>query len=154
MMKPLLYVAVLALLTQCSVPEDIAYCDRLGVDPEHAEYENCLIYFEKQFGIYSRDLSECEIEADKTYPRTLYDNGRPVYTGGFGWGGYGRYQTGGFGWVGPDAKHNNHVDALRNRIIEPCMQKKGWKDPHDWEAGRRKGKAPRLKPKTPLPWAS
>ena len=147
-MRYFIFAFIPFMLASCTVPEDIAYCERLNVDPEHPEYEKCLAYFAKQHGVYQRDLDSCNMKADETYPPTLYDRGRPVYSGGFGFGGYGRYHTGGVGWVGPDGRHNKHVDALRNRIIEPCMREKGWRDPHDWEAGRSKKPAG----KTKLPW--
>lgn len=152
-MKRIFYIAFCMLVASCTSPADIAYCERLGVNPEHPEYTNCLNYYEAQHGAYSGDYAECSIEADKTYPKTLYDRGHTVYTGGFGFGGYGRYNVGGTGWIPPDAGHNAHVDALRNRIIEPCMREKGWRDPQNWEAGRGKPAAKKQPSTTPLPWA-
>jgi hypothetical protein len=156
-MKRLFIMAIPLFLAHCSAPEDVAYCESLGVSPEHSEYENCLNYHARQEAAYNADYQQCAFEADKTYPPTLYDRGRRVYTGGlgyggFGYGGFGSHRYGGFDWVGPDIGHNAHVDALRDRIIAPCMQARGWRNPHDWTAGRTQAPSKERPSSTPLPW--
>ena len=149
-MKPLVItISAAMVLSACAVQRDLAYCNKMGTPQGHAEFEKCIAYFHKQENWFSADLAICEEQADITYPRSLYDYGGRrhgrVY-GGFGIGGGHRY-GGGFGGVGsrhvyvemePDYAKNAQVDALRQRIILPCMQQKGWNSARDWELGRNR----------------
>lgn len=141
-------------LAACT-PADEQYCQRFGVGGT-TEFAKCLDYFHAQEAAFGADYQQCALEADYTYPRTLYDNGRTVhFTGGF-YGG--RYFGGGTEFIQPDYYHNAQVDALRQRIIEPCMQSRGWNSGLTWQAGRHavSGKAtfkPQPPPRpAPLPW--
>jgi hypothetical protein len=133
-------------LAACQTPADTAYCEKFSVSPEHPEYGQCLRYFQGQQAAFNADKSICDIQADKTYPRDLYDTGRQGYiSGGFGsgFGGhFGGYRGSGFGLGGgtvyspPDRHKNALIDQLRLKIIAPCMQSRGWNDPLNWERGR------------------
>lgn len=161
LMLPLVWLAA------CSGPADIAYCEKLGVTPNHSEYQNCIGYFNRQQNWFGGDRAFCSAEADKTYPPTLYDRGSyGVMRGGFGSGFGGGYYGHGYGMgmghggfygsrmvdIQPDYAHNAQVDALRMRIIEPCMQARGWRSGETWEAGRFDGKqaAPVFTPAPPV----
>jgi hypothetical protein len=149
-MRHFLIVSLL-ILAACETPEDVAYCQRLGVNPQHAEYGRCMDYFHAQDAAFRADLVSCDAEADVTYPPTLYDTGRTAWADGGFWAG--RYQPSQTIFIEPDYQHNAQVDALRQRIITPCMQSKGWKSGDSWEAGRM-APQPRQKPaNAPLPWA-
>lgn len=162
-------------LSACGSPADIAYCERMGITPSHYEYANCIGYYNRQQAWFSGDHAFCSAEADRTYPPTLYDRGSyGVLRGGYGNGYYGRGYGIGMGHGGyygsqmvdipPDYAHNAQVDALRERILSPCMQARGWKSSQSWEAGRFDGKQaapvftpmpPRVTPTPPgqaLPW--
>jgi len=148
-----LFLFGLLLLSSCGSPPNIAYCERLGVLPGDKEYDNCLNYFQIQDSAFNADYDACSIEADKTYPRTLYDTGRTAWAGGTYWAG--RYIPGGSVYIEPDETHNAELDNLRQRIITPCMRSRGWKSGSDWEAGRTAplGKMPHaIVAPTPLPW--
>jgi hypothetical protein len=156
-MKKRLLVLPLLLLAHCASPEQ-TYCDGFGLGTENPEYQKCLSYYFQQEAAFRADRQVCEFEADKTYPRTLYDNGRwERVHGGFGYGHYG-YGGGATVFVEPDYYHNREVDGLRMRIIEPCMQARGWNSGASWQAGRRTGSAPKSaakpapQPIGQLPW--
>lgn len=152
------------LLPLCAVlgcaPAEQTYCDSMGIAPSHPEYQKCTNYYFQQQSAFQADRDVCEFEADKTYPPTLYDRGgyERVH-GGFGYGGWGGY-GGGFGstiYVEPDYYHNREVDHLRMRIIEPCMQARGWNSGASWQAGRHAGKVVKAPVTAPqqngkLPW--
>lgn len=167
----------LFMLASCGTPADISYCERMGITPNHGEYQNCIAYFNRQQAWFSSDRSVCSAEADRTYPPSLYDRGSyGIMRGGYGSGFYGPGYGVGMGHGGfygsrmvdipPDYARNAELDNLRMRIIEPCMQAKGWKSGSTWEAGRFDGKqampAPIFTPKPPaydpavpaktLPW--
>lgn len=137
-------VIALGMLSACAAPADVAYCEKMGTPQGHAEHFNCMDYFHKQTAWFNADLSACNNEADMTYPQSLYDYGGRQHArvyGGYGMGGYGPH--GGFGGsrhvyveMEPDYQKNAQVDALRQRIIQPCMQSRGWNSSYDWEAGR------------------
>ena len=136
----LLCVSLLAMLAACT-PADIAYCNKFGVAGT-TEYSKCIDYYQQEEAAFNADHTVCSIEADETYPRTLYDRGGFAHVGiGSGFGG-GRYHGGGFGYGGgvvsvpPNYHHNAEVDRLRSRIITPCMQARGWNSPNSWQAGR------------------
>lgn len=158
--------SVLLLLAACT-PADVSYCNKFGVTGT-AEYNKCLNYFHQEAAEFNADHAVCSIEADETYPRTLYDRGGFAHVGiGSGFGG-GRYHGGGFGYGGgvvsvpPDYHHNAEVDRLRARIMTPCMQARGWNSPNSWQAGRHEVKAtkrrsgrisaPPIAPAEKLPW--
>lgn len=149
-LRPLIALFALA---ACGSPPDIEYCQQLGVPPGHAEYNTCLNYYHTQNNAFQADLQGCSFEADATYPPTLYDEGRTAWTHG----GYsaGRYYGGETIFIEPDYARNAQVDALRQRIITPCMQAKGWKSGTSWQLGRFKGRPPQrsMQPsQAPLPW--
>lgn len=159
-MKKLFLIPLLLLAMGCTPPEQ-TYCDGFGLGMNDPEYQKCMNYYFQQEAAFRSDRQFCEFEADKTYPPTLYDNGRweRVYGGlGYGHHGYG----GGFGtsvFVEPDYYHNREVDGLRMRIIQPCMEAKGWNSGATWQAGRKVGgeapaKAPKFVPQPAgnLPW--
>lgn len=128
--------ACMLLLANCT-PADIEYCSQFGVAGT-AEYGKCLSYYHEQEAAFSADYGACAYEADATYPRSLYDTGRfaPVVGGGYGGRYYGGGYGGGFVTIPPDYYHNAQVDALRARIINPCMDARGWNSPNSWQAGR------------------
>ena len=148
-MKRIATMMGLLLVAACTPPEQ-TYCDSFGLSMDNPEYQKCTSYYFKQEALFQTDRQLCGFEADKTYPPTLYDNGRwERVRGGFGYGHYG-YGGGGFGttvYVEPDYYHNREVDALRMRIIQPCMEAKGWVSGETWQAGRKSG----AKPFTPAP---
>ncbi|MFM9890419.1 MAG: hypothetical protein ACKVOE_07275 [Rickettsiales bacterium] len=131
------YRALLCLLTlmglSACTPADEQYCQRFGVGGT-SEFGKCLDYFHTQEAAFGADYQQCAFEADYTYPPTLYDNGRTVHFSGGFYGG--RYFGGGTEFIEPDYYHNSQVDALRQRIIEPCMQSLGWNSSITWQAGR------------------
>jgi hypothetical protein len=150
-----LYIFTLLILSGCQSPEDVAYCKRLGITPNHSEYANCMQYFHTQNNAFQADYAVCSAEADKTYPRSLYDEGDTVWSHGGYWGD--NYSPGELITIEPDAEHNAEVDNLRQRIIRPCMQSRGWKSGTNWEAGRMKPMSRSAMPKNspaakPLPW--
>lgn len=149
------YFLTLFILGGCQAPADVAYCERLGITPNHSEYANCMQYFHRQNNAFQSDYAVCSAEADKTYPQSLYDEGETVWSDGGYWGD--NYVPGELITIEPDAQHNAEVDNLRQRIIRPCMQSRGWKSGTSWEAGRMKplprSAMPKNSPATkPLPW--
>lgn len=124
--------AVLLLLAGCT-PGDERYCKAYGVEGT-AEYGNCLNYYHQQEAIFGADRAVCEQQADYTYPPTLYDNGQTTSIARYN--SHGKYVGNQIVSVSPDYQHNAQVDMLRGRIIEPCMQAKGWNSGNSWQAGR------------------
>lgn len=127
-------------LVACSPPVEKQYCDRFGVTPGTAQYQQCVQHFFTQDALFRADKESCDALADETYPRSLYDQGRfePVFNAGFSnplWGG--RMGTGQMVYVDPDYRRNAELDALRMRIVAPCMDAKGWADPLRWQAGKK-----------------
>lgn len=160
-MRIFIPIFALWLLSACMMqPRDIAYCEQLGVTPEHPEYPVCLDYFNAQQTVFDRDREACEAEADKTYPRALYDNWRYDYLhGSFGidrfGGGLGTFYGARSVAIPPDYQKNALVDTLRNRIIVPCMQARGWKNADNWQDGQIQNVKPSQAPErqhAPLPW--
>lgn len=151
-MKKIIPLFSICLLAACA-PAEQTYCDSYGVAPGHPEYEKCVSHYFQQDAAFRTDRQFCEIQADQTYPRSLYDTGHyeRVHTGfGYGHGGYG----GGFGstvFVEPDYYHNRGVDDLRMRIIQPCMQSRGWVSGETWQAGRLKGAPVKAPVAAPVP---
>lgn len=122
----------LLMLAACT-PANERYCESYGVVGT-PEFTKCLNYYNTQEAIFGADRGRCEREADVTYPRSLYDSGKSVYSPGYYVGG--KYVGGGSVYVPPDYRHNAEVDLLRMRIIAPCMQAQGWHSPDSWQAGR------------------
>lgn len=141
----------LFMLTSCT-PSDIQYCDHFGVQGT-PEFSKCIDYYHQQEAAFKSDRAICEIEADGTYPPSLYDYGHDVpVVGGFV-GPHGTWYSGGVEHIPPDYMHNEQIDALRLRIIAPCMAAHGWNSPADWQAGQHAVSKP-AKPLPPpkLPW--
>ncbi|MBN8543017.1 MAG: hypothetical protein J0M34_02000 [Alphaproteobacteria bacterium] len=149
-MKKLLAASCLVVVAACTPPEQ-TYCDGFGLRQGEPEHQKCMTYYFQQEAAFNADRQGCEFEADKTYPPTLYDEGRwERVHGGLGYGPYGPAFGGGFGtsvYVEPDYYKNREVDRLRMRIIQPCMESKGWKSGETWQAGR----LPRGAKKMPMP---
>lgn len=144
---------VIALAAASCTPADQEYCDKFGVGGT-AEYTKCLSYYQQQQSRFNSDRSVCELEADEIYPSSLYDRGG--YTrmhGGFGYG-HGHYYPSTTVFVEPDRFRNAEVNRLRMRVIEPCMQARGWNSGSTWEAGRHSAKKsrPSASGDAALPW--
>lgn len=139
------------LLAACT-PADVSYCSKFGVEGT-AEYGKCLDYYHQQEVKFDADRGVCELEADATYPPTLYDRGGYARTMG-GFGPHGQYYGGQTIHIEPDWYHNRQIDNLRMRIIEPCMQTRGWNSGSSWQAGRHSTTSPKRKttPAQKLPW--
>lgn len=137
-------------LAACSGPNEHDYCDGFGIPRTDPEYARCINYYFDQEAAFNNDRFGCDLEADKTYPPSLYS--RPthyVVHGGFGpYGHYGSQIV----HTGADYQLNAQVDALRMRIVEPCMQAKGWNSGATWQAGRKLGNKPMKAPSSSLPW--
>lgn len=136
-------------LSACT-PANEQYCQSFGVTG--AEMAKCLNYYDQQQAIFDADLSVCSMNADITYPPTLYDYGHTEHIpGGFGYNG--QYYGGTMINIPPDYNHNRQVDALRMRIIGPCMDARGWNSPTSWIPGRHAtGKAAKRSSSGKLPW--
>ena len=153
-MRKLLALGLLVIGLSACTPADEQYCTNLGVAGT-SEYGNCLAYYHQQEQAFWADRAFCDSDADTTYPRSLYDTGhyQPVFVHG-GFGPYGNYYGGGVSqvFVEPNYAQNAQLDALRMRIIEPCMQSRGWRSGETWQAGRISKKS--RKPSTErLPWS-
>ena len=138
----------LAALTACT-PADEQYCQKYGVSG--AEFNKCIAYYNQQQNAFDADRDVCEMQADLTYPRSLYDHGHTEHVmGGFGYDG--RYYGGTMINIPPDYRHNAQVDSLRARIVGPCMDAKGWNSANTWQAGRHAVTPVKQKPAQKLPW--
>jgi hypothetical protein len=143
------------LLVSACTPADVAYCRDMGVEGT-AEYAPCLAYSHKQEAWFEGDRGICDLRADATYPQSLDDRGSYTYVhGGFDYLGrsHGMKQV----YVGPDATRNAELHRLREGIIAPCMQEKGWVSSTRWQAGRlpvakARGKKTGMSAPAPLPW--
>lgn len=127
------FLAITILIAACT-PAEQRYCEQHATPLGSAEYGKCTQYYFAQTALFNADRSVCEFEADKTYPSSLYDNGRTAYSHGGYYGG--RYYGGESIFIEPDYAHNALVSNLRDQIIRPCMNARGWVDPDNWEAGR------------------
>jgi hypothetical protein len=144
-MRYLLGITALIGLASCTPPE-LSYCQKMNAPPN--ELDKCTAYYFQQETAFNADLAVCSAEADQTYPPTLYSGWGTARVHGGMYGG--RWYSGESISVPPDYQQNAQLDELRLRIIEPCMQKRGWNSGVTWEAGRR---TPALTRKsTPLPW--
>lgn len=144
---------VVLTLSACT-PAEQQYCERMATPPASPEYAKCVRYYFDQTAYFNAERDACEFEADRSYPRSLYDHGRTAWVHG-GYGPHG-YYGGHTVDIAPDYAHNELIDQLRMQIIGPCMYSKGWRDPNNWEAGKGPvPKAPRVKasqPSSKLPW--
>ena len=149
-MRRLIWLPIL-LLAACGAPNEVDYCKNQGVAPGSAEYGQCVQFYFREEASFRSDRVVCDAEADRTYPQSLYS--RPsfyhvphMYVGMGSRGSYG----GGWVDVPTDYQQNTELDALRMRIIQPCMQKRGWNSGSTWQAGRHGS----VKGKTSgkLPW--
>ena len=139
----------IVVLTSCT-PGDVQYCRGFGVEGT-PEYGKCISYYHQQETAFRADWDVCSLSADGTYPPSLYDFGHDVPVAG-GFGPYGTYYGGGIEHIPPDYQHNAQVDALRMRIIEPCMQARGWNSGSSWQAGRHAVSATPKLPLQKMPW--
>lgn len=143
---------MLVLLAGCT-PSEQEYCERMGVPLGSSQYPQCVQFYAHQKAIYSADRNICELEADKVYPRYLYEDGgvETVYVGGPR-----GHITPHNVLVRPDHARNAMLDQLRRQVVEPCMASVGWRDPYNWEAGKITPvpqQGTRGMPGQPLPWA-
>lgn len=150
-MKRLLLPLSLLLVANCaSAPDEQDYCRSMGIEQGNPEFVNCTQYYFQQQSIFANDRAFCDIEADQTYPRSLYS--RPTSYPVRYWGPYGPRTE--MVHVGADYQQIAQVDALRMRIIGPCMQSRGWNSPLTWQAGRMtNARVVRPTAPKPLPWA-
>lgn len=148
---------LLLLLASCaSSPTEVDYCRGLGVEQGNPEYANCTQYYFEQDASFRADRAICDQEADMTYPRTLYS--RPTSYPVRVYSPYGGFARTEMVHVGADYQQIAQVDALRMRIIAPCMESRGWNSGLNWQAGRhpvnmRPIKQPKPAVVPPLPWA-
>ena len=125
---------LIALGLGACTPADEQYCQSYGVGGT-PEFGKCLDYYHQQQAVFGAARADCDLQADATYPRSLYDNGGYVPVMGGPWGGpFG--PPGGYAFVEPDYRRNAQIDQLRLRIVGPCMSAKGWNSPVSWQAGR------------------
>ncbi len=154
-LKKMMVLGLMLSVSACSQRSDVAYCERMGTPPGTPHYASCISHFTSMQNWFNADRMGCSAQADQTYPQSLYDRGSyGIMRGGIGFGhgmwgpaGFGNVGFGGFGggpfWgsrmvdIAPDPFHNAQVDALRMRIIQPCMEAKGWNSGASWEAGRK-----------------
>ena len=150
----ILMFAAMGSMAACT-PAEVQYCRGFGVEGT-VEYGKCVDYHQQQTALFSADRAVCSCQADATYPPSLYDFGHyATNVGGFGaYGSHGGFYGGPVIRIEPDYRHNTQVDALRARIIEPCMQAKGWNSGRSWQDGRRAVTAQPRKQKAAekLPW--
>ncbi len=154
----------LAVFLSACASDDVLYCRNLGVEGT-SEYANCISYYQQQEAAFAADRRACAVDADEVYPPHLYDYGGYAHTTiGSGWGGpFGGPRGGFYGGqsirIEPDYRHNAELDRLRMRIIEPCMQQRGWVSGATWQAGRqavkpqKRSRTPKAEPVEMLPWA-
>lgn len=130
--------------------DDVTYCRGFGVEGT-TEFGKCIAYFHQQEGAFNADRNVCELEADGTYPQSLYDRGSYTTTAGT-FGSDGKFYAGQTIHIDPDYQHNREVDRLRMRIIGPCMQARGWNSASDWQAGRHAVTSTPVPASAKLPW--
>ena len=152
---------LLLVLNACTA-DDVLYCRQMGVEGT-TEHGKCMSYYHEQEAAFDADRHMCAREADETYPPHLYDYGSYASVGA-GWGGPFTGPRGGFYGgqsirIEPDYRRNAELDRLRMRIIEPCMQQRGWVSGATWQAGRqavkppKRSRTPKAEPIEMLPWA-
>lgn len=152
MMRALFMLVVVAGAVSACTPPDVAYCRDRGVSP--MDLDACVADYRQQEAAFNADLAVCSVEADVTYPPTLYSGwGQARVHGGIGHGGY--WHSAETVSIPPDYNKNAQLDALRLRIIEPCMQKRGWNSGTSWQDGRRNPSLGQMDPNGGgLPWAT
>ncbi len=151
-MKRLLLPLLLLSLTSCvGAPDEMDYCRSMGVEQGNPEFVSCTQYYFQQEAAFGGDRAVCDLDADLTYPRSLYS--RPTSYPVRVYNPYGGFAHTEMVHVGADYQQIAQVDALRMRIIGPCMQARGWNSPLTWQAGRHTN-AKVVKPKASqsLPW--
>lgn len=153
-MKTIAIVLLLVVAGCASAPTEVDYCRSLGVEQGHPEYANCTAYYFDQDAAFKADRTICSQEADMTYPPTLYSRPMSYPVRVFSPYGFSRTEM---VHVGADYQQIAQVDALRMRIIGPCMEARGWNSPGSWQAGRhpvnmRPIKQPKPALVPPLPW--
>lgn len=136
-MKPFMQLLMIGALggglVACT-PPDVAYCKAQGASPMNLQ--PCLDYYRQQEQAFTVDLAACAVEADKTYPQSLYaDWGTalvrsPSAVPG-GWSSTEQVS------IPPDTRQHAELDRLRMKIITPCMQARGWNSGVSWQDGRR-----------------
>lgn len=137
-------ILLFAMLASCATPQE-DYCARYNVHPGDGEYGNCTRYFDQQQAMFQTDRAVCSVEADRTYPKSLYSRPTSFPVRYVGRGGFGHTEM---VHVGADYQQIAEVDRLRMTIIEPCMQQRGWNSGATWTAGRH---VP-IRPGNKLPW--
>ncbi len=148
-MRKLLSIFGLALAVASCTPPEVDYCRATGASP--AQLDQCTQHYYQEEAAFKSDLRFCSAQADQTYPQSLYSGwGTARVHGGIGLGGQWRsaqsYTT------PPDYQKNDQLDALRSRIIDPCMQDRGWNSGRSWEDGRRV-KTSQMQPNgSGMPW--
>lgn len=147
-MKRPIMIALLLLGGCAGSPTEADYCRGFGIEPGNPEYARCTQYYFEQDAAFRADGAICAQEADMTYPQSLYS--RPTSFPVRVYGARGGFPHTEMVHVGADYQQIAQVDALRMRIIAPCMQKRGWVSPTSWQAGRTA--RPQAAPNAPLPW--
>jgi hypothetical protein len=154
-MRPIILLGFALLALAACTPADEQYCRSFGVAGT-PEFGKCMSYYHVQEEAFAADHMVCAQQADLVYPPTLYDHGHyEEVVGGYNGVLYGGQTV----LVEPDYRHNAEVDLLRSRIIEPCMQARGWNSGTSWQAGRHVvsvAKPVKVSPSAPpvntLPW--
>lgn len=143
---------VLPLLAACAAPAHEDYCARYGVGKNSPEFAACSQYFFTQQAAFDTDRKACAREADVTYPPSLYSQptAYPVRV----YSPRSAFPHTEMVYAGADYQQHAQLDAMRMRIIGPCMQARGWNSPVNWEAGRHAAakQSPTPAPSPSLPW--
>lgn len=132
-MRFVFFASFLILLTACT-PGDVVYCENQGLRPQTPEWAKCFSYYHRNKQVFEADRTQCMDQARDVYPDSLYADRlvrRPVFDN------RGVYR-GTHVDNEPNWQQHRQVDRLREKIIAPCMAKKGWNDAKDWQAGGRK----------------
>lgn len=149
-MRSVFAIAALGLLAAACTPPEVDYCQAAGAPP--SDMAACTQYYFQQEAAFRSDLAVCSVDADRTYPPSLYSGwGTALVHRHYGYGGFSSVEQVS---VPPDQYRNAQLDGLRMQIIEPCMQSRGWNSGSTWQAGRHDvRKAPaRARSGGSLPW--
>jgi len=114
-------------------PGDLAYCQKLGIPENHAEYPHCIAYYARMEKAFHTDYAACNDKAAVLVPDYLYD--RPHFGETQFFDRFGMMHTATI-TVEPDYYRNRSLDEERMKTIRPCMQQKGWKGADSWQQGR------------------
>lgn len=139
--------ALLLVLAGCGSSQN-DYCASYGVYEGNPEYGRCLNYYQQQEALFANDRALCALQADQTYPPTLYSRPTSYPVRVYGRGGFPHTEM---VHVGADYQQIAEVDRLRMTIIGPCMQQRGWNSGATWQAGRHAASPPAGQS---LPWMS